>query len=151
MLSAVVVSKRRTTNGRSLLFAVSVRGAEIHFLLFCAKVFGKGRGGTLFSKKVPPHSLLFFPRSFLPTLVAHSDVGVVAADEDLATDGNDVSILIDAGVHGCFIAARADGLDLGNGVGDLKEAAATGEEVCQKVGTQTKAHNGNIVYVNDFA
>jgi hypothetical protein len=83
--------------------------------------------------------------------VAHSDVGVVAADQYLATGGNDVSGLVDACINGCFATAGADGFNFGNGVGDLKQAAATGEERGQKVGTQTKAHNGNIVYVNDTA
>ena len=52
--------------------------------------------------------------------MAHSDVGVIAADEDLATGGNDVSVFVDTGIDGCFAAARADGFDFGNRVGNLK-------------------------------
>ena len=61
--------------------------------------------------------------------MAHSDVGVVAADKDLATGGDDISGLIDTGVNGCLAAAGADGFDLGNGVGDFKQAQTAGDEV----------------------
>ena len=97
------------------------------------------------------HSFLFFIRSFFPTLVAHSDVRVIAADQYLATGGHDVAVAVDTGIDGCFAAAGADGFDFGNRVGNLKETAATGEEMCQKVGTESKAHYGDIVYVNDLA
>jgi len=106
-------------------------------------------GGTSF-KKFPPHSLLFFIRCLLPALVAHRDVGVVTADEDLATGGDDVTVLVDTGIDGGFATAGADGFDLGNGVGDLKEAAATGEEMRQKVGAKSEAHYRNLIHVNDF-
>ena len=83
--------------------------------------------------------------------MAHSDVGIIATDQYLATGSNDVTIAIDTGVYDCLVAAGADGFDLCYGVGNLKEAQATGEEVSQKVSTQTEAHDGNIVYVNDSA
>ena len=85
--------------------------------------------GEPFSQKGFPHKSLFLISGFFPTLVAHSDVRIVAADENLATGGNDVSVLVDTGINGCFAAAGANGLNLGNGVGDLKEAAAAGEEM----------------------
>ena len=118
--------------------------------LFIESAFWKVWGKPFF-KKVSPTFFLFLTSSFFPTLVAHSDVGIITADEDLATGGNDVTVTVDTGVYDCFVTAGADGFDLGNRVGNLKETQATGEEVSQKVGTQTKAKDRNIVYVNDSA
>ena len=118
--------------------------------LFIESAFWKVWGKPFF-KKVSPTFFLFLTSSFFPTLVAHSDVGIITADQYLATGGNDVTVTVDTGVYDCFVTAGADGFDLGNRVGNLKEAQTTGEEMCQKVGTQAKAKDGNIVHVNDSA
>ena len=112
------VSKRRATSGRSY------HKSKID-----------GRVGEAFFQKGFPRKSLFLISGFLPALVAHSDIRIVTADENLATGSDDVAVLVDTGINGCFVAAGADGFDLSNGVGNLKEAAATGEEMGQKVGT----------------
>ena len=111
--------------------------------------FLKGVWGKLLARSFP-HKSLLLTRRFFPTLVAHSDVGIVTAEENLATGGNNVSVFIDARIYGGFATAGANGFDFGDRVSYFKEAAATGEEVCQKVGTQAEAHNGNVMDVNDF-
>ena len=55
--------------------------------------------------------------------MAHCNVGIVAADEDLSALGHHASLAVDAGVDDGLFAAGADGFDLGDGVGDLKESA----------------------------
>ena len=44
--------------------------------------------------------------------MAHCDIGVVAAEENLAAFGNDFAAFVNSGVDGGFSAAGADGLDL---------------------------------------
>ena len=95
----------------------------MNYPVFCLEsAFWKGCGGTFFAEKGSPAIIQksFLIRCFFPTLVAHSDVGVVSADEDLATGSDDVTVLVDTGIDGGFVTARADGFDFGNGVGNLK-------------------------------
>ena len=48
--------------------------------------------------------------------VAHGDVAVVAAEDDLRALGDDVTLAVDAGVHGGLGTAVAHGLDFLNAV-----------------------------------
>ena len=102
-------------------------------------------------QEVFPHKSLFLVSGFFPTLVAHGDVCIISAEQNLTAGGDDVSTSVDTGIDGCFVTAGADGFDLGNGVGNLEEATATGEEMRQKVGAESEAHDGKVIDVNDFA
>ena len=87
----------------------------------------------------------------MPTFVAHGDVAIVSAEENLVALGDHVAVLVQTRVDGSLGAAGADGLDLGNGVGHLKQAAATLEKMAEEVGTQAEAQNGDVVIVDDAA
>ena len=102
--------------------------------------------------------LHFVQRAFFEALLVyavliagmtHCDVGIVAAEHNLATLGDDVTVFIDTRVDGCFFTAGAYGLDLGNRVRYLKKTHRAGEELGQKVRTQTEAHYRYVDLVYD--
>ena len=55
---------------------------------------------------------LLFADLFLPALVAHGNVAVIPAEEDLPAFGHDLSVFVYPRVDGCFPAAGTDGFDL---------------------------------------
>ena len=68
--------------------------------------------------------------------MAHGDVAVVAAEQDLPALGDDAAIAVDAGVDGRLAAAGAHGLDLRDGIGQLHEPPCAGEKVREKIRPQ---------------
>ena len=70
---------------------------------------------------------LVLPDAPDPALVAHGDIAVVAAQEQLLTLGDDVALGVDPGVDGGLSPAVADGFDLLDGVRHLHEPPASGE------------------------
>ena len=54
------------------------------------------------------------PYRLLIAAMAHCDIGVVAAEENLAAFSHDFAAFVNSGVDGGFSAAGADGLDLGD-------------------------------------
>ena len=75
----------------------------------------------------------------LPAAVAHGDVAVVAPQDHLSALGDHIAVAVDPGVHRGLGAAVADGLDLLDGVRQLKQPAAAGEELGLEVGAQAEA------------
>ena len=61
--------------------------------------------------------------------MAHSNVRIVSAYEDLSTLGHDVSVAVDSRINDSLTTARANSFDLGNRIRDLKKTAAAREEV----------------------
>ena len=88
---------------------------------------------------------------FFPTAVTHGNVGIVAADEHLTALCDHVSVLVDASVDNGFFSAGADGFDLRDRIGNLKEPAAAREEMSEKIGSQTKTENRDLKLVHDPA
>ena len=86
----------------------------------------------------------------LPAFVAHGDVAVVAPQHDLVTLGDDAHIGVQAGVDGGLGPAGADGFDLGDGLCHFEKPPAAGEKMAEKIGAQTKAHDGDVVVVDDL-
>ena len=84
----------------------------------------------------------------LIAFMAHGDITVVAAQEDLIALGDDIAVGADAGVRGRLAAAVADGFDLGNGVGQLKQSPAAGEELRLEIRPQAEAQNGQVLAVD---
>ena len=101
--------------------------------------------------KMSLFNIVIFVDCLLPAAVTHSHVRIVAADKHLAALGNYVALAVDASVYDSLFAAGANRLYLGDRVGNLKEAAATLEKMCKKVGSKTVAENGDLVYVHDPA
>ena len=95
--------------------------------------------------------LILISDFFLPAFVAHSYVEVVTAEKDLRSLGHDVHILVKTRVYGSFRTARADSLYFGYRIRKLKQTLASRKELTHKVGSKTKAHNGNIKLVNDLS
>ena len=89
--------------------------------------------------------------TLLPAFVAHREVEVVATEKKLVTRGDNVHILVKAGVDYSLRAAGANGFYLCNRVGKLEEPAAAREEMCEEVCTKTEAKNGYVAVVNDSA
>ena len=87
----------------------------------------------------------------LPTAVAHGNIGVVSSDQDLSALGDHLSVFIDACVDDRFLSAGADGFDLGDGICNLKQSAASFKQVREKVGTKPKAKHGYIKPIHDTA
>ena len=83
--------------------------------------------------------------------MAHGDVAVVAAEEDLPALGDDAAIAVDAGVDRRLAAAGAHGLDLRDGIGQLHEPPRAGEEVREKIRPQAEAQHRDVLLVNDAA
>ena len=83
--------------------------------------------------------------------MAHCYVGIIAAEHYLATLGDDIAAFVDTCVYGCLSAAGADGLDLRDGVGYLKQTHRAGEELGEKVCSQTEAEYGHIQLVDNAA
>ena len=96
-------------------------------------------------------SLRFSFNSVFPAFVAHGHIAVVAAEQNLAALGDDVTLLVDAGVDGSLSAAGADGLNLGQGVGKLHEPLRAGEEMGKKVGAQAEAEYRQVLLVHQGA
>ena len=82
--------------------------------------------------------------------MAHGNVAVVSAEENLIAVGDDAPGGIDARIDGRLAAACADGFYLGYGVGKLHEPACAGEEVRKKICAQTEAQNRQILVVNEL-
>ena len=80
--------------------------------------------------------------------MAHRLIAVVAAEEHLRAAGHNLSVLAYSRVDGRLSAAAADGLYLGYGVRDLKQPAASRENIRQEIGTQPEAEHRNIAFVN---
>ena len=68
-----------------------------------------------------------------PALVAHGDVAVVAAEEDLAALRDDPAAGIDPGIDGRLASAGAHGLDLRDGIRQFHEAPGAGKEMGEEV------------------
>ena len=83
--------------------------------------------------------------------MAHGHIAVVSSEEDLVTLGDDPPACIDAGIDRRFPSAGANGLDLGQGIGQLHQALRTGKKVGQKVGPETEAENRQILFVHQRA
>ena len=94
---------------------------------------------------------VIFVGSLLPTAVTHGDIRVVAADEHLTAFGYYVAVSVDSSVYNSLFAAGANGLDLGDRVSNLKKASATFEKMGEKIGSETVAENGDLIYVHNSA
>lgn len=92
-----------------------------------------------------------FSNVILIAFMTHGDIAVVAAEEDLAALGDDVAVRVDAGVDGRLAAAVADGLDLGDGVRQLEQPQAAGEQARAEVRPQAEAEHGQIFPVDQLA
>ena len=95
----------------------------------------------------PNRSML--PDAPNPALMAHGHIAVIAAQEDLFSLGDNVTVCINPGVDGGFRTAVADGFDLCDGIGDLHQAAAALEQVALEVGTQAKAQNRYVATIHN--
>ena len=98
--------------------------------------------------------ILFFAlpfHSILPTAVAHGDICIVSAKQDLSTLGNNLSAFVDTGVYNRLFSAGADGFDLGNGIGNLKQSATPFKQVGKKIRAKSKAKHGYVKTVHDAA
>ena len=83
--------------------------------------------------------------------MAHCYVSVVAADANLVTGGNNVSVIVHTGINRGLCAAVAYGFYLLNGIRNLKEAPASRKKFGYKVCTKTKAHNRNAHIIHYIA
>ena len=81
--------------------------------------------------------------------MTHGNVGIIAADQDLSAVGLYPTVAVDAGVDDGLFAAGADGFDLGDRVRHLEQASTSGKQVCQKIGAQTEAQHGYVVFIDD--
>jgi hypothetical protein len=88
---------------------------------------------------------------FLPALVAHSYVAVVAAKKNLRALRDNVHIGVKTRVYRRLCSAGADRLDFRYRIGKLKKTLASRKELAHKVCAQTKAHDGDIKLVNYLA
>ena len=79
--------------------------------------------------------------------MAHGNVAVVAAEEDLPALGDDAAIAVDAGVDRRLAAAGAHGLDLCNGIGQLHQTAGARKKMGKKICAQTKTEDRKIRFV----
>ena len=61
--------------------------------------------------------------------MAHSYVGIVAADEDLPALRDDFALSVDTGVDDCFLSASANGFDFGDGIRHLEKPSAPLKQV----------------------
>jgi len=82
--------------------------------------------------------------------MAHGDITVVAAQEDLIALGDDITVRTDAGIRGRLAAAVTDGLDFSDGVGQFKQPPAAGEQLCLEICPQSKAQNRQIFTIDQF-
>ena len=101
-----------------------------------------------------PNKILFFltvSDAFLIASVAHCDIGIVAAEEHLASFGDYVTVFVYSRVDVSFSAAGTDGLDLGDRVRDLEKTHRAGEELGEKVCAQTEAEYRYVQLVNHAA
>ena len=83
--------------------------------------------------------------------VAHGDVAVVAAEDDLRALGDDVTLAVDSCIDGGLGTAVAHGLDLLDHIRELHEPPGAGEEPGLEVGPQTKAEHRHGKIVDDGA
>ena len=105
-------------------------------------------------KQKKEEALLFLPlftNGLPPTAVTHGNVRIVASDEDLTTLGHHVSFPVDTGIDDRLFAAGANGLDLSDGISNLKKTAASLKQVGEEIGAKPKAKNGNVAFVYDPA
>ena len=82
--------------------------------------------------------------------MAHGDIAVVSAEEDLAALGDDVAVRADACIGRGLAPAVTDGLDLGDGVRQLKQPPAAGEKLCLEIRPQAEAQDGQIFAVDQL-
>ena len=71
-------------------------------------------------------NLPVFPDALNVALMAHGNIGIVAAQKYLVTLGDDIAIA-DTGIDSCLGAAVADGLDLLNGIRHFHQAHGAGD------------------------
>ena len=83
--------------------------------------------------------------------MAHGDVAVVAAQEDLVSLGEDAAVPVQPGVHRGLAAAGANGLYLGYGVCQLHEPPGAGEKAGEEVRAQAEARFRQILLVQQVA
>ena len=83
--------------------------------------------------------------------MTHGHVSVVSADHDLFAGCDDISFFIYPRIDYGFRTAGAYGFDFRYRVGNLEKPSATGEEMRQKICSQTEAENGNITEIHYFA
>ena len=83
--------------------------------------------------------------------MAHGDIAVVAAEEDLVAGGDYLPVGSDAGVDRGLGAALAYGLDLRDGVGQLHEPLRAGEHVREEVRAQAETEHGEVELVHHLA
>ena len=93
---------------------------------------------------------MFLPLDLVfPAAVAHGDIGIVAAQQNLPALGDDLALLVNAGIDDGLFAAGADSLDLGDGVRHLKQTAAALKEMGEEVRPQAEAEHGHVKLVHD--
>ena len=83
--------------------------------------------------------------------MTHSNVRVVAAYEDLSALHKYATVSVYTGIDDRFFAAGADRLDLGDRVSHFKKSLAAVKQVGHKVGSETEAEHGYVVFVDDAA
>jgi hypothetical protein len=67
--------------------------------------------------------------------MAHSDIFVVSAKQDLISARDDFSVSVYTRVDGSLSSAFAHSFDFRDGIGNLKEPVASGEKIGEKVRT----------------
>ena len=92
-----------------------------------------------------------FPDTPDIALMAHGNIGIIAAQKDLCAFGDDVAFPVDTGIDGGLCAAVANGLDLLNGVRHFHQPHRAGEQLGLKVCPQAEAHHRHIEIVDDVA
>ena len=85
-----------------------------------------------------------------PALVAHGDIAVIAAEENLIAVGDDVSGRVDARVDGRLRPQAQTVLISVMESASSMSLRAPGEEVRKKICTQTEAQNRQILVVNEL-
>ena len=83
--------------------------------------------------------------------MTHGDIAVVAAQQDLAALGDHIAAAVNAGIDRGLAAAGADGLDFGDGVGQLHQALRTRKEMGLEIRAQSEAEHRKISVVYKIA
>src|SRR5690606_21359572 len=87
---------------------------------------------------------------FFPMFTAAGDIPIIAANGDLITGGNRITVSVDTQVHGGFTAAVTNGFHLSEFIGHAQQYFAAGKRVAKGIGANAIAHDRNADAVNDI-
>ena len=82
--------------------------------------------------------------------MAHGNVAVIPADQDLATFCYNLPFAVNPCVNRRFSAALAYCFDLRQGIRQFHQPLCTGEEMCEKVCPQAKTQHRQILFIHQF-